>query len=320
MEKNKSPLVSVIIPAYNSEKFIGRAINSVLNQTFQDFELIIVNDFSTDGTEEVIRKFEKKDKRIKYIKHNINSGGPAKPLNTGIKKSKGNYIAILENDDEWFPRKLEKQIKLFENSSEKIGLVSCSVLIIELQKKIIKKYKNIPHKNNFEKALSGCPVTSLSSIVFKKNTINDCNFFDENIKIAADRDFYITVLKKYFLVFVEDVLLKYNIRNDSLSNNQEFLSQKIKEKIYIINKHKKDYLKEPIIYEKTIKGIYKGLLLTGKQKKAAIYILKSIKINPFNLKNYFYLFFTFLPINTYKNLIILKRKITGNPNTKINEK
>ena len=108
-----NPKVSVIIPTYNRANLLARAIKSVLNQTFQDFELIVVDDGSTDNTRKVVEEFQKKDSRIKYI-FQENSGGPAKPINTGIKNSKGEYITILEDDDEFLPQKLQKQVELFE--------------------------------------------------------------------------------------------------------------------------------------------------------------------------------------------------------------
>ena len=93
------PKVSIIIPTYNRANLLPRAINSVLNQTFKDFELIIVDDGSTDNTRKVVKEFEEKDSRIKYIWQE-NFGGPAKPTNTGLKISKGKYIAFLDSDNE----------------------------------------------------------------------------------------------------------------------------------------------------------------------------------------------------------------------------
>ena len=107
----KNSFISVIVPTYNRADLISETIESILNQTYKYFELIIVDDGSTDNTEEVIRKF--KDSRIKYIKTD-NWGGPARPRNTGIKKTKGEYIAFCDDDDIWLPKKLEKQIRVFK--------------------------------------------------------------------------------------------------------------------------------------------------------------------------------------------------------------
>lgn len=100
----RKPVFSVIIPTYNREKLIGRAIDSVLNQTFKDFELIIVDDGSTDNTKEIIERYT--DQRIRYIyKEN---GGQNSALNKGIEFAKGKYVAFLDSDDEWLDEKLRK--------------------------------------------------------------------------------------------------------------------------------------------------------------------------------------------------------------------
>lgn len=116
----KSPTVSVVIPTYNRAHLVGRAIQSALNQTHQDFEIIVVDDAFTDNTEEVAKSFN--DPRIRYIRHEQNRGGSA-TRNTGIKVSRGEYIAFLNSDDEWSPEKLGKQMLLFSIVSENIGAV-----------------------------------------------------------------------------------------------------------------------------------------------------------------------------------------------------
>ncbi|RLF83553.1 glycosyl transferase, partial [Thermococci archaeon] len=105
------PTVSVIIPTYNRANLLKRAIASVLNQTFTDFELIVVDDASPDNTPEVVRSIN--DGRIRYVRLKKNSGGPV-ARNTGIRKARGRFIALLDDDDEWLPNRLELQIKKFE--------------------------------------------------------------------------------------------------------------------------------------------------------------------------------------------------------------
>ena len=103
-----SDLVSIIMPSYNTAKFIANSIQSVLMQTYQYWELIIVDDCSTDNTDEVVAKF--KDSRIRYIKNDVNSGA-AVSRNRALREAKGRWIAFLDSDDLWHPEKLEKQIK-----------------------------------------------------------------------------------------------------------------------------------------------------------------------------------------------------------------
>ena len=99
---------------------IARSIESVLSQTFQDFEIIVVDDGSTDNTEEVVNSFN--DERIRYVRHEQNKGEAA-ARNTGIKLARGDYIASQDSDDEWLPEKLARQIEVFENSPPEVGVV-----------------------------------------------------------------------------------------------------------------------------------------------------------------------------------------------------
>lgn len=106
---DQQPLVSVVIPAYNCEKYIAETLDSVISQTYSNLEIIVVNDCSTDNTEQVILEYEKKDRRIKYLKNGVNSG-VAKTRNGGVAVANGEWIAFLDSDDIWNFDKIEKQI------------------------------------------------------------------------------------------------------------------------------------------------------------------------------------------------------------------
>jgi glycosyltransferase involved in cell wall biosynthesis len=119
------PTVSVITPTYNHAEELPRAINSVLAQTFEDFEYIVVNDASTDDTESVVDSYD--DERILYIRHEENMGGSA-ARNTGIEQARGRYIAFLDADDEWLPEKLAAQVECLEERTEDWVAVYCDVV------------------------------------------------------------------------------------------------------------------------------------------------------------------------------------------------
>ena len=107
---NKEYFISVILTNYNCSRFLNKSITSVLNQTYKNFELIIVDDCSTDASINIIKDFQKKDKRIRYFKTKKNSGNASIPRNLGISKSKGIYVAFIDSDDYWYPNKLSYQI------------------------------------------------------------------------------------------------------------------------------------------------------------------------------------------------------------------
>ena len=114
------PLVSVVIVTFNRADFLRTAIQSVLSQTFQDFEIVVVDDASQDHTCKVVHDFH--EKKIRYIKHDVNKGIAA-VRNTGLLNSKGKYIGFLDDDDEWLPQKLQLQVDLLERRPTKVGLV-----------------------------------------------------------------------------------------------------------------------------------------------------------------------------------------------------
>jgi len=305
------PKASVIIPSYNCQEFIGRAMRSVLNQTFQDFELIIVDDGSTDDTKEIIKEFIKKDKRIRYI-YQENSGGPAKPMNTGILASRGEFVAFLDSDDEWLPEKLEKQLKLFKNSfNENLGLVSCNCDILYTEKnsqKILGEYKtpNFPSRNKaFKKLLRDCFIFSESSIVTKKKVLDKVGLFDENASVKGFQDWelWLRIIKNYDFSSLSKPLLKYYFHEANYSIEKiKNLRENIKFFEYILNKHKKDYQKYPKIYSFFLLRLAIGYSRLSDMQKGRKIFLQAIKINPLDIKNYFCFLISFFGVNFYRKI------------------
>ena len=133
------PKVSVVVLTHNRPDMLCRAVSSILNQTFQDFEIVLVDDASTDNTPEVVRGLG--DARIKYIRHKENRGEAA-AANTGVTSSSGEYIAFLHDDDEWLPEKLGQQVRLLESSPPTVGAVYTGFLRIDRSTKKLLKQVN----------------------------------------------------------------------------------------------------------------------------------------------------------------------------------
>ncbi|GIW67075.1 MAG: glycosyl transferase [Candidatus Parcubacteria bacterium] len=206
------PLVSVIIPTYNRANLLPKAINSVINQTYKNWELLIIDDGSKDNTKKIVEEFIKKDSRIKYF-YQENSGQPA-AMNLGIKNSNGEYVAFLDDDDEWSPEKLEKQLKEFEKDKN-IALVYTDALIVggELNNKkssdISKLYFGYVYKNLLYKNF-----ITASSVMIKRKIFNELGLFDENYLIkktqTQDYDMWLRIAKYYKFGYVPEILVKYN--------------------------------------------------------------------------------------------------------------
>ena len=135
------PLVSVIIPAYNAEQFIARTLSSVLNQTYRNLEVLVVDDGSKDRTAEIVEQIAKQDSRISLLRQQ--NSGVAKARNLAIENAKGEYIAPIDADDIWYPQKIEKQIEVFLNSEPSVGLVYAWSVLIDEEDRILNGFKNI---------------------------------------------------------------------------------------------------------------------------------------------------------------------------------
>jgi len=177
------PIVSIIIPVFNCEKYIGDAINSVLKQTYQNIEIVVVDDASTDSTLSVIKNLFH-DNRIKLISLDSRSGGPARPRNIGIKECCGYYVALLDADDVWHPRKIELQInELIENNA-----LFCSTGMIDFRDKINFEKIDISIKYlkiNFMKQLVHYS-TPTSSVLVKKDLVLAHPFNETQLYVARE--------------------------------------------------------------------------------------------------------------------------------------
>ncbi len=224
------PTVSVIIPTYNRADIIGEAIRSVQVQTFENWEIIVVDDASKDDTDRVVTSID--DARVRYIKHECNRGGSA-ARNTGIKHSSGEYLAFLDSDDLWFPKKLENQLKVFWNSSSNVGLVYTGTIIKEGCRKL-KPYAEgwITNDLLVKNVVGGCSVGMI-----KKEVISTVGLFDESLPSSQDKDFWLRISKEYRFKYVDDcMVLKRNYKEKyQISNNGV---RKCIGKLKFYNKHR----------------------------------------------------------------------------------
>lgn len=282
---NQSPKVSIILPTYNRAYLIGRAIQSILNQTYQDFEIIIIDDGSKDDTEKIIRGFKEKDNRIKYISFDANKGAAA-ARNAGIKMSKGEYITFQDSDDEWVIDKLEKQMKVIETSSENI-VVYCGFWRIDGDEKIYIPDINILNREgNINKELLKGNFVDTPSILLPKKNLEKVGMFDENLSRLQDWDLAIRLSKYYNFKLIDEPLYISYVLSDSISANYEALI--IAMQIILAKYQDEIYKDHKIIKAWSIKfnSIAKYLLNNNDIKKAKQLYWRAIKLYPFWRGNY----------------------------------
>lgn len=213
--------ISVIVTTYMHGKYIRATIESVLEQTFKDYELIIIDDESPDNTEEEVSKL--KDKRMKYVRQN-HSGLPAKTRNKGIEMATGRLIAFLDGDDTWYPEKLYECYETFRKHPE-VDLVCHDELMRDNSGKIIKKLSYGPYVYNmFRELLFKGNCLSPSATVVKRETLmKEGPLFREDHKfaLAEDYDLWLRLSKRYKFYFLPEVLGEFLWHDKNASGNFE---------------------------------------------------------------------------------------------------
>ena len=209
-------MVSVIIPTYNRVNTIRKAVESVLEQTYKDIELLIVDDGSTDGTFEVLKEIQNKDKRVVVLKHEQNKGACA-ARNTGIINAKGDYIAFQDSDDIWMRDKLEKQMNVMEK--EDVDVCFCQVETIRNGRKMFMPTVFAP---GVQKELNTVFSISMVTLLLKKNVILG-NMFDEKMPRLQDFDLMVRVARNNKLFYLNIPLVQMILSSDSITNQNEKL-------------------------------------------------------------------------------------------------
>jgi glycosyltransferase involved in cell wall biosynthesis len=217
--------VSVIILTYNRADRLTEAIESVLNQTFRDLELIIVDNYSSDNTQSVVDSFH--DERIRYFK-NKNRGFLGINRNFGIEKAKGEYIAFLDDDDLWLPEKLEKQVKLMDSNKE-LGLVYADCYIMDEAGSLWEKTYFASRKPIRGAALKGLlqenTIAILTAMV-RKEALDRVGGFSTKYIIAQDYDLWLRIVQDYPIDFIDEPLAKYRLHLGGASSKNHIINYK----------------------------------------------------------------------------------------------
>ena len=249
--------ISVIIPTYNRETTITKAIESVLNQTYPVQEVIVVDDGSKDNTEEVVGQIG--DERIRYVKTPENHGAGA-ARNYGVKQARCELIAFHDSDDEWVVDKIEKQMTYLETHPD-VGLVYTAFTA----------YCNNQHFDYPEGCMSSATeyegdilrkllvhnVVDTPTILMSKNIFDEMGGFDENMDALEDWELAIRVAKKYRLGFVGEPCVKVSLEGNRMSSD---IAKHYKNNCYILAKHADTYLREQML-----DAVAENLLLQAKQ-------------------------------------------------------
>jgi glycosyltransferase involved in cell wall biosynthesis len=302
----RNPTVSVILPTYNRAHLIARAIRSVLDQTYRDFEIIVVDD-PTDNTGEIVRIF--KDERIRYIKRDTRKGAGA-ARNTGIAAARGKYIAFQDSDDEWLPEKLEKQMKIMEAAPPEVGVVYTDMLrIYENGKTRYWHSPNITDGSLIDPKTSDYQAADLGiqSTVIKKECFDKIGLLDEEIPAFEDLEFFIRLTRHYGFLHIKEPLVKY-YETPGLSSNADrtAVAQNL-----LFEKYSNEIKNHRRFLAKWYFRIGNALCKDKQIKQGGIYLLKAVRKYPLNIQYLGAALASLTSQSTYNMAVTNYRKIRG---------
>ena len=265
------PFVTVFTPNYNKEKFLPETIESILNQTYRNFEYIIVDDCSTDDSWTIIQEFAKKDTRVRVYRNESNLK-IVKTRNRGLTLSsdKAKYFAIIDSDDVAIAERLSTQIDFLENNSD-YGLVGSNAIIIDENSKEIGFRKYPLSDSKIRRVITRLNPFTQSSIMIRKKVIEELGLYDEKWSVCQDYDYWLRVGQNWKFENIEEPLVKYRLSSSQVKRSQ--LKETIQNTYFIQKKAIKEYEYKDRLFNKFFRLL---LRLSFVYPKIAYYAYKVI--------------------------------------------
>jgi glycosyltransferase involved in cell wall biosynthesis len=266
------PLVTVVIPVFNRERTVVAAIESVLRQTYQSIEVIVVDDASTDGSIDAVRSVS--DPRVRLVEAGTNRGA-AGARNLGIAMATGEFVAFQDSDDEWLPTKLQRQMDLFESRTV---AVYCGMAIVEplASGRIDLRYNppiNLPNPSgDLLDLLLEDSIVSTQTLVVRREMLDVVGGFDESLPATEDWDLAIRLAKLGPIIFVDDLLVVQRFSENSLTRNT---ATRLSAEQQILEKHFDEYQLRPRLLARHYYGIAGGHRQFGNLRRAAEFLRKA---------------------------------------------
>ncbi len=283
-----SPLVSIVVPAYNAERYLQETISSVIKQKYTNWELLIVNDGSKDNTLSIAQTFASKEPRINII--DKSNSGVSDTRNTGVKNAKGEILFFLDADDVWNENNISDKVKRLNDPACDAVYSACEM--IDEHSVSFSQYLQGSDNLKLEDMLlsKGNYTTAPSGIAVKKSVLHKIGGFDTNLSNNADQDFFIRILAAGFKIsYIKETLWKYRMHSNSMSKNVALLE---KDLLYVFNKASKNNLFSSSLFKRRCYANVYSILagswwMNGNNKLRGIYfLLKAVITYPPALFNF----------------------------------
>ena len=297
--------VSVILPTYNRADLLDRAISSVLVQTYRNFELIVVDDASTDYTERVVKEFG--DSRVRYIRQDINKGAGA-ARNRGIKVARGEFIAFQDSDDEWLPEKLQIQVGVLKNSPTEVGVFYSDMERVVGEEMTLWPTPVVMLEDGivYGEALKRLLGIGIQTSLIRRECFSKVGMFDESLKRLQDFELFIRLSKYYYFFHINKALVRYYNTEVSISSDCEALFNASE---YILQKYHSDMAVNRHALAKYLFFIGNYFCKKRYLKQGRIYLFRAVKIYPFNITYIISTLVTYFGEDAYLKLAKFKGKV-----------
>lgn len=278
----EQPLVSVIVPTYNRRELVCRAVNSVLTQTWDNLECIVIDDCSTDGTLDALTSIMAEDARLRVVSH-LENRHVSSARNTGLKAASGDLIAFLDDDDVWLPDKLGKQVECLARSSADVGMVYCWLDIYQGDQVIDTRRPSLSGWL-FDELVTSQPLGNASTLLVKREVIDCIGGFDENLVRGNDGDFIRRTALHYRIDVVPEVLVHYFVEHDGHERitgyDYDSLMNGIRGHEAKLKKFEKELRERPASHAELLAVIAMQYALVGDLRKVCVYLCRGFKVCP----------------------------------------
>ncbi len=283
MVQSDIPKVTIIIPTYNRSDLLQRAVDSVLSQSYTDYELIIVDDRSSDNTQKIIASFD--DPRITCIRRKTNRGLSA-ARNTGVEQARGEYIAFLDDDDEWLPEKLREQVTFMDSLTHKVGMIYGWVDIFDDQGRLVRQNKATIRGDIFEEVLRGYTLCGCSGQLARASAVREIGGFDEELRRGIDGDYIRRMSQRYHVEVMPKTVLNYYTGHSRISDSSPKNLQAQVDSIKVsLRKFASEYELRPRIHNSVLRQLSNAEILTGNIKGCREAFLLGVRLDPLNPGN-----------------------------------